>query len=192
MSLFKSDDFTESSLHQYNDDTDPTVQFSATMPPEEDLSVIIQPAPLFSAPTPEAELISKPMPEPIMAAIMPEPIVAAKQNAEPMAPQQTAAAATEAYGIEKIIRLMHASPAENSELVISIIIKTLESAGINTQALLSDAAAKENQAQFAMQKLEKEIQFLESQVGERRQQIASLSTLLENFTLIKSKIEQVM
>jgi len=172
MSLFKSDPFSESSLPELNEDTDPTIRFSSLHTTENVIPPMImpEPAPLFKAPP-----------------AMSEPTPIAEEKPKPTSTPEPELQASH-YGVEKIIRLVRASPSQDSELVISIIIKTLESTGIDTHMLLADAIAKEDQAQVAIQKLEKEIQFLEAQMNERRQQIDSLSVLQKEFTLIKDKI----
>ncbi len=195
MSLFKPDALTEADLHEYGDDTDPTLHFSTAMRPMETVATteIQQPTPLFSSPPqteePMAPAHLEPIPEtPMMAE---QTIMNSSPPTQPITtPSISAEPAMQPYGIEKIIRLIRSSPSQDSELVISIILQTLESAGINTHTLLVDAAAKEDQAQLAIQKLEKEIQFLDAQMNERRQQIESLSILLAEFSLIKGKIEQ--
>ncbi len=175
MSLFDPDTLT-GPAEDFNNpqDPDPTLQYTRS----------IVPNPAYDAKDDEAPHVFNTPP----AAIEPEQPIPQSYAVVP----PPAATSTAPYGIEKVIRLIRSlPPGSDQDLAITLIIRTLDSSGVNVRSLLTDATEKEQQATSAIQKLEKEIQLLQTQINERHQQIDSLASLLNEFTLIRKKIEHL-
>src|SRR6266545_6088697 len=61
------------------------------------------------------------------------------------------------YGIEKAIELMRLLPADNIELVVQVVKKTLESLQIQVPSIIKDASRKQQDIEGRIDVLKKEI-----------------------------------
>lgn len=94
---------------------------------------------------------------------------------EPLVPQAKATPRRNlSYGIEDAISLMRKLPADNMEVVVSVVKQTLESTNINVDDIIADANDKEDRLLKKNTQLEKEIKDLQQQIADRNKQIASL------------------
>ena len=121
--------------------------------------------PLASAPAAPA-----PAPPPARAR-MPEP--------EPDVPN---------YGIDKAIELMRLLPADNVELVVQVVKKTLESLQIQVPSIIKDASRKQSDIEGRIDVLKKEIFELEAEISTRKTEINALETDHRETTSVKERL----
>jgi TolA-binding protein len=92
----------------------------------------------------------------------------------------------QSYGIEDAIALMRKLPNVNSEITITVVKKTLESANIQVEEIISDASRKESQIENRTEQLSKEISELQHRIARLNEEINELTTDLKETTKVKS------
>lgn len=102
----------------------------------------------------------------------------------PAAPPK--AAIKQSYGIEDAIALMRKLPNVNSEITITVVKKTLESANIQVEEIISDAARKESQIEERTEQLSKEISELQDRIARLNGEISELTSDLKETTKVKN------
>jgi uncharacterized small protein (DUF1192 family) len=119
---------------------------------------------------------------------------ASQETIEPSSAEtpSTAAAAmsravrSQSYGIEDAIALMRKLPNVNSEITITVVKKTLESANIQVEEIISDAEHKESQIENRTDELSKEIAELQERIGHLNEEITELTADLKETTKVKN------
>lgn len=96
------------------------------------------------------------------------------------------AAIKQSYGIEDAIALMRKLPNVNSEITITVVKKTLESANIQVEEIISDAERKENQIETRTKQLSTEISELQNRIEHLNEEINELTSDLKETTKVKS------
>ena len=94
------------------------------------------------------------------------------------------------YGIQDAIKLMRKLPNVNTDIVISVVIKTLESADIKVEKIISDAQQRESKIEDRSVKLITEIDDLEAQIAKLNSEITQLNSDLEETSKVKSLLLQ--
>ncbi len=92
------------------------------------------------------------------------------------------------YGIEKAIELMRLLPADNVELVVQVVKKTLESLQIQVPSIIKDASRKQQDIEGRIDVLKKEIFELESEISTRKTEISALETDHKETTSVKERL----
>jgi len=92
------------------------------------------------------------------------------------------------YGIDKAIELMRQLPQDNVELVVRVVKTTLHSLRIDVSSIIKDATRKQNEVQARISVLRKEIADLESEIGTRRGEIATLDADYKETTMVKDRL----
>jgi predicted RNase H-like nuclease (RuvC/YqgF family) len=92
----------------------------------------------------------------------------------------------QSYGIEDAIALMRKLPNVNSEITITVVKKTLESANIKVEEIISDAERKETQIETRTGQLSKEINELQNRIAHLNEEINELTTDLKETTKVKN------
>lgn len=93
---------------------------------------------------------------------------------------------SQGYGIEDAIALMRKLPNVNSEITITVVKKTLESANIQVEEIISDAERKESQIETRTDELSKEIAELQERIGHLNEEITELTADLKETTKVKN------
>jgi chromosome segregation ATPase len=91
----------------------------------------------------------------------------------------------QSYGIEDAIALMRKLPNVNSEITITVVKKTLESANIQVEQIISDASRKESQIETRTAQLSKEINELQDRIAHLNDEINELTSDLKETTKVK-------
>jgi len=94
------------------------------------------------------------------------------------------------YSIDHAVALMRELPNENSNVIISVVTRTLESANINVVNIIDDAKAKETALDSQLKQLNDEIAALENQIAEKREQISVSTAILEETCKVRKLLEQ--
>jgi hypothetical protein len=92
------------------------------------------------------------------------------------------------YGIDKAIELMRLLPADNIELVVQVVKKTLESLQIQVPSIIKDASRKQGDIEGRIDVLKKEIAELESEISTRKTEINALETDHKETTTVKERL----
>lgn len=111
-----------------------------------------------------------------------EPVVAASPKAA--APKRSLT-----YGIQDAIDLMRKLPADNKEIVVSVVKQTLESTHISVEDIIADATDKESRLLNKNAQLETEIKQLQQQIADRKSQIASLLEDHKETVSVRERLE---
>ena len=90
------------------------------------------------------------------------------------------------YGIQDAIELMRQLPNVNTDIVITVVIKTLESANIQVDEIIADAQDRETRIENRSVELITKIDELESQIAELNEEITQLNSDLEETTKVKT------
>lgn len=93
------------------------------------------------------------------------------------------------YGIEDAISLMRTLPADNKELVVTVVKKTLESTQIALEDIIDDAKGKEQRLRDRTQQLQTEIKNLQQEIETRNKEITTLHADLKETLGVKEKLE---
>lgn len=106
----------------------------------------------------------------------------------PAAPSATVSkpAPSQSYGIEDAIELMRKLPNVNSDITITVVKKTLESANIQVSQIISDAERKENQIENRTSQLTQEINELEERIARLNGEITELTADLKETSKVKT------
>lgn len=89
------------------------------------------------------------------------------------------------YGIQDAIELMRQLPDVNTEIVISVVIKTLESANIQVAEIITDAQNRETRIENRSVELIKNIEQLETQIAGLTEEITHLNSDFEETSKVK-------
>ncbi len=89
------------------------------------------------------------------------------------------------YGIQDAIELMRQLPDVNTEIVISVVIKTLESANIQVAEIITDAQSRETRIENRSVELIKNIEQLETQIAGLTEEITHLNSDFEETSKVK-------
>ena len=98
----------------------------------------------------------------------------------------TKAVRSQSYGIEDAIELMRKLPNVNSEITITVVKKTLESANIQVEEIISDAERKESQIENRTEELSKEINELQTRIERLNEEITELTADLKETSKVKT------
>ena len=90
-----------------------------------------------------------------------------------------------AYGIQEAIELIRKLPNVNTEIVITVVIKTLESANISVDKIVKDAQAREHKIEDRSGRLISKIETLEAEIAELNEEITQLNSDLEETNRVK-------
>ncbi|NOX43468.1 MAG: hypothetical protein GXP19_07020 [Gammaproteobacteria bacterium] len=93
------------------------------------------------------------------------------------------------YGIQDAIELMRQLPNVNTDIVISVVIKTLESANIQVSEIICDAGERETRIENRSVELISKIEQLDIQITELNEEITHLNADFEETTKVKSLLE---
>lgn len=94
------------------------------------------------------------------------------------------------YGIEQAIALMRLLPHEaNTELVVQVVKKTLESTNIRVPKIIEDAARKERDLDARVGQLEREIGELEREIQVREAEIERHQKDRAETTTVKERLQ---
>jgi len=91
-----------------------------------------------------------------------------------------------AYGIEDAIKLMRQLPNVDSEILITVVNKTLESANIKVAEIISDAETKENNIGQRNSSLSTRIEQLQKEISQLNSEITTLTDDLKETTKVKN------
>ena len=93
------------------------------------------------------------------------------------------------YGIAEATLLMRTLPVDqNVELVVRVIRSTLESMNVQLSSIIEDAEDKEKSLKERMATLNGEIAAFAREIEQRRAEIASLETDLDETSTVKSRL----
>ncbi len=94
------------------------------------------------------------------------------------------------YGIQHAIELMRSLPADlqTTDIVVQVIKRTLESAGIDVGTIIADATHKEESIETRIRKLQTEIASYQKEIETRNGEIGTLQTDLEETTRVKERL----
>jgi predicted RNase H-like nuclease (RuvC/YqgF family) len=110
---------------------------------------------------------------------------ASREHSTPSSAGSPKASIKQSYGIEDAIALMRKLPNVNSEITITVVKKTLESANIQVEEIISDAARKESQIETRTEQLSKEISELQDRISHLNDEINELTSDLKETTKVK-------
>lgn len=94
------------------------------------------------------------------------------------------------YSIDHAVELMRELPDDGSEVVVTVVAKTLQSANIDVCKIIEDAANKETALEEQIRKLNKEIESLQSQIADKKQQISVSDATLEETRKVRGLLEK--
>ena len=94
------------------------------------------------------------------------------------------------YGIDHVVALMRDLPNDNSDVVIAVVTKTLESANINIGNIIADATKKEQMLESEVHQLKDEIKTLQAQIAEKEEKISVSTAILEETKKVKGLLEE--
>lgn len=95
------------------------------------------------------------------------------------------------YSIDKVLELLRDVPADgpNAKLVIQVVRKTLESAGINITSMLDMANQRQDAITTEIVRLQTEISSLHQAIEEKSSQVATLQTYLGELGQLRERFE---
>lgn len=93
------------------------------------------------------------------------------------------------YGIDHVVALMRDLPNDNSDVVVAVVTKTLESANINIGDIIDDAAKKEQMLESEINQLKDEINTLQAQIAEKEEKISVSTAILVETKKVKGLLE---
>ena len=93
------------------------------------------------------------------------------------------------YGIDHAIELLRSLPNENTDIVVSVVTKTLESANINVAKIIEDARDKVQTLESQINQLNEEIETLQHQITQKKQQISVSTAILGETQKVKGMLE---
>jgi len=105
---------------------------------------------------------------------------AATPSARPSSPTNSGA-----YGIQEAIELIRKLPNVNTDIVVTVVIKTLESANISVDRIIKDAQAREHKIEDRSGRLISKIDSLEAEIAELNEEITQLNSDLEETNRVK-------
>ena len=99
---------------------------------------------------------------------------------------QVTKSSSSAYGIEDAIKLMRQLPNVDSEILITVVNKTLESANIKVSEIIADAENKEANIGERNNSLSSRIAQLEKEISQLNIEIKTLTDDLKETTKVKN------
>ena len=90
------------------------------------------------------------------------------------------------FGIKDAIDLINSLPTDNSDIVIPVVIKTLESANIHLDDIIEDAEKHEKILETRSHRLIEQIEELESHVANLSDEVMNLNTHLEEISHVRT------
>jgi len=93
------------------------------------------------------------------------------------------------YGIDHAIELLRSLPNENTDIVVSVMTKTLESANINVAKIIEDAQDKVQSLESQISQLNEEIETLQNQIAQKKEQISVSTAILGETQKVKGMLE---
>ncbi|VAX01572.1 hypothetical protein MNBD_GAMMA22-2007 [hydrothermal vent metagenome] len=94
------------------------------------------------------------------------------------------------YGIEEAVALMRKLPDVDTDVVITVVRKTLESANVRVNEIISDAEKKEGNINKRTNTLTSEIEELQKKITLRNKEISILTKDLQETTKVKKLLQQ--
>lgn len=111
------------------------------------------------------------------------PPAAKPKSNEPVT--KTATSGRIQFGIKDAIDLIHSLPEHNTELVIPVVIKTLASANIHLEDIITDAEKYEKILETRSNRLIEQIEDMESKVATLSDQLMNMNSQLEEITNVR-------
>jgi hypothetical protein len=149
-------------------------------PPSTEKSEPAKAAEAMSAARPEPpKEHGKPEPPPVPAASIPP-------RAEARPPQP--APPTSAFGIDEAVQLVRQLPTRNTDLVMQVVKKTLESVHVDVGQIIDGATKKEQVIEDRISTLRKEIERLEAQIAQSKKEIGQLESEQKEVTSVKERL----
>jgi chromosome segregation ATPase len=96
------------------------------------------------------------------------------------------------YSIEDAIKLMRELPADQRQMVVSIVERTLSSARINVKDIVDDASRKLSRLDTRSKQLAKEIAELEAGIAQRRSEIQKIDADVNETETVKQSFEDAL
>jgi len=95
------------------------------------------------------------------------------------------------YTIDRVLDLMREVPADgpNSKLVIQVVRKTLESAGINLPSVLEMSNQRQDAITNEIVRLQTEISSLRQAIDEKTEQVSKLQSYLGELGQLRERFE---
>jgi predicted RNase H-like nuclease (RuvC/YqgF family) len=94
------------------------------------------------------------------------------------------------YGIEEAVSLMRKLPDVDTDVVITVVRKTLESANVRVDEIIGDAEKKEGNINKRTNTLTSEIEELQKKITLRNKEISILTKDLQETTKVKKLLQQ--
>ncbi len=94
------------------------------------------------------------------------------------------------YGIEEAVALMRKLPDVDTDVVITVVRKTLESANVRVNEIITDAEKKEGNINKRTNTLTSEIEELQKKITLRNKEISILTKDLQETTKVKKLLQQ--
>jgi len=94
------------------------------------------------------------------------------------------------YGIEEAVGLMRKLPDVDTDVVITVVRKTLESANVRVNEIINDAEKKEGNINKRTNTLTSEIEELQKKITLRNKEISILTKDLQETTKVKKLLQQ--
>lgn len=110
------------------------------------------------------------------------------EPAEPETMKARPASGNARYGIEEAIALMRTLPRENSDLIVTVVNKTLQSMDISVNEIIQDAENKEAHIRKEHKALEQEVKQLQEKISQRHQDISELVADLKETAEVKKRL----
>ena len=112
-----------------------------------------------------------------------QPVAPNTNTAQPQATRPSPVAS--GYGIQEAIELIRKLPNVNTDIVINVVIKTLESANISVDKIIKDAQGRESKIEDRSGRLISKIEALEAEISELNEEITLMNTELEETNRVK-------
>jgi len=93
------------------------------------------------------------------------------------------------YGIDHAIQLLRALPDDNTDIVVSVVTKTLESANIDVSKIIQDAESKAKSLEAQVLQLNEEIKALQDLITQKKDQINISTEILGETQKVKGLLE---
>lgn len=94
------------------------------------------------------------------------------------------------YSIDHAVELMRELPDHGSDVVVTVVAKTLQSANINVNKIIDDAKDKEASLEAQIRKLNEEIEMLQTQIADKKEQISVSNATLEETRKVRGLLEK--
>jgi hypothetical protein len=94
------------------------------------------------------------------------------------------------FGIEEAVLLVRQLPTRNTELVMQVVKKTLESVRVDVVQIIEGATKKEHVIEDRITTLKKEIEKLEAQIAAAKKEIGQLEAEQREVTGVKERLVQ--